>query len=97
MVLVYIKTFLSCRKRFDRQISVKDAAKYDIQSEKGKLNVSKVRKIFEHDGRYTIFNTLIVVNILLLRVHFNLKRILKERQMDTYIDRLSKTGTRIKR
>lgn len=86
MVLVYIKTFLSCRKSFDRQISVKDAVKQDIQSERGKLNVSKVRKIIEHDGRYMMF----------LRVPFILKPNLKVRQMDTYIDRLSKMGTRKK-
>lgn len=68
-----------------------------FQSEEGKPNVSKVRTIIKHDGRYMIFNIFVAVCISLLRVPFILKRISKVRQMDTYIDRLSKTRTRTKR
>lgn len=60
--------------------SVKDAAKSGrpvIVKATGSTNVSKVKVIFESDGRYRIRGFAKAVGILLLPVHFILKRILK--------------------
>lgn len=49
----------------------------------GKANVSKVIKIIESDGRYTIRDIVKTFGISLSRVHFTLKGILKVRKIST--------------